>query len=131
MNKSIFVSVAVSGLLIGGALWFVSVQPRTDRADEVVPTASIIDGTQIIDISAKGGYSPRRVIAKAGIPTILRVQTRGTFDCSASLVIPTLSYQKFLQPSGTEDIAISAEQARGTLQGLCSMGMYNFQIIFE
>ena len=131
MNKSLFISVAVSGLLIGGALWFVSLQSRAGEADGVAPTASIIDGVQTIDISAKGGYTPRKVIAKAGIPTVLRVKTSGTFDCSASLVIPNLSYQKFLPPSGTEEIVLSAEQARGALQGLCSMGMYNFQIIFE
>ena len=131
MDKSIFVSVAISGILIGTAFWFVSVSPNTEKVDGNVPTATIIDGKQIIDISAKGGYSPRKVIAKAGISTILRVSTRGTFDCSASLVIPKLSYQKFLQSSGTEDIVIAPEQARGTLQGLCSMGMYNFQVIFQ
>ena len=131
MDKSIFVSVVVSGLLIGVAFWFVSLSPNIDKNGVAVPTATITDGKQIIDISAKGGYSPRKVVAKAGITTILRVSTKGTFDCSASLVIPKLSYQKFLQPSGTEDIAISAEQAQGTMQGLCSMGMYNFQIIFQ
>lgn len=128
--KSIFVSVAVSGLLVGGAFWLVSLNPDAvnDDAESAVSTS---DGRQVIDISAKGGYSPRLVIAKAGMPTILRVSTKGTFDCSASLVIPKLSYQKFLQPSGTEDIIIAPEQAQGTLQGLCSMGMYNFQIKFE
>ncbi len=131
MNKSIFVSLAVSGLLIGGAFWFVSA--RSDAEEDIggVPAVSLIDGQQVIDISAKGGYSPRRVTAKAGIPTILRVNTKGTFDCSASLIIPKLSYQKFLQPSGIEEIAITAEQAQGILQGLCSMGMYNFQVIFQ
>ena len=131
MNKSIFISVVVSGLFIGTAFWFVSLSPNTDKDGGTVPTATITDGKQIIDISAKGGYSPRKVVAKAGIPTILRVSTKGTFDCSASLVIPKLSYQKFLQPSGIEDIAISAEQAQGTIQGLCSMGMYNFQVVFQ
>ena len=131
MNKPLFVSVAVSGLLIGGALWLVSLQPREGEADVAVPTALMIDGVQVIDISAKGGYAPRKVIAKAGVPTLMRVKTSGTFDCSASLVIPNLSYQKFLPPSGIEEIVLSAEQAQGTLQGLCSMGMYNFQIIFE
>lgn len=130
MNKSIFVSVAISGLLIGSAFWFVSLRPNIEDG-RGMPVASIVDGKQIIDISAKGGYSPRRVVAKANMPTILRVSTKGTFDCSASLVIPKLSYQKFLQPSGTEDIEISAKQAQGTLQGLCAMGMYNFQIRFE
>ena len=131
MDKSIFVSVAVSGLLIGVAFWFVSVNPSTEEVGGIVQTSTIVDGKQIIDISAKGGYSPRKAVAKAGMPTILRVSTRGTFDCSASLVIPKLSYQKFLQPSGTEDIAIAPEQAQGTLQGLCSMGMYNFQVVFQ
>jgi len=131
MNTSAFISVAVSTLLVGGAFWFISVKPDTDETNAGVPTALIIDGTQVIDISAKGGYSPRKVIARAGVPTILRVSTKGTFDCSASIIIPKLSYQKFLQPSGTEDIVIPAEKAQGTLQGLCSMGMYNFQIIFQ
>lgn len=131
MDKSIFASIVISGLLIGGAFWFASSQKNTEAVDEEIPTAVITNGTQVIDISAKGGYSPRKVIAKAGMPTILRVGTSGTFDCSASLVIPKLSYQKFLQPSGSEDIAISPEQAQGTLQGLCSMGMYSFQITFE
>ena len=91
----------------------------------------MVDGKQIIDISAKGGYSPRVVEAKSRVPTVLRVNTQGTFDCSASLVIPKLSYQKFLQPSAIEEILISAEQAQGTLQGLCAMGMYGFQIKFQ
>jgi len=124
------ISIAVSVVLIGWAFWIVSPKSGPDSTT-TVPTTTVVDGKQIIDITAKGGYSPRVVVAKAGIPTILRMKTNGTFDCSASVVIPKLSYQKFLQSSGTEDIAISAEQARGTLQGLCAMGMYNFQIRFQ
>lgn len=132
MNKAILVSIAVSALLIGGMLWFVGGNTRIDaNGAKDISKASIVDGRQIIDISAKGGYSPRMVIAKAGMPTTLRVETRGTFDCSASLVIPKLSYQKFLQPSGVEEITIRSEQAQGTLQGLCSMGMYSFQVRFQ
>jgi Cu+-exporting ATPase len=134
MNKPTLISFAVAIVLIGWAFWATSLKPGADTGTGVTPsapTASIVDGKQIIDITAKGGYSPRVVVAKAGVPTVLRVTTNGTFDCSASVVIPKLSYQKFLQPSGTEEINISAEQAQGTLQGLCAMGMYNFQIKFE
>jgi len=127
MNKSILVSICLSVLLIAGAFWFTSKPASVDNETAV----SVVGGKQIIDITAKGGYSPRIVVAKAGMPTVLRVSTRGTFDCSSSLVIPKLSYQKFLPPSGTEEIAISAEEAQGTMQGLCSMGMYNFQIKFQ
>lgn len=132
MNKPTIISIAVSVVIVGWAFWYVSLKPAPDTGTSVVTsTATTTDGKQVIDITAKGGYSPRVVTAKAGVPTILRIKTNGTFDCSASVVIPKLSYQKFLQPSGTEDIAISAEQAQGTFQGLCAMGMYNFQIKFE
>ncbi|MFZ2500967.1 MAG: cupredoxin domain-containing protein [Minisyncoccia bacterium] len=123
--------IAISAMAVGWVLWFVSAEPNANNGGATAPTATIVDGIQVIDVTAKGGYSPRVVIAKAGVPTILRVTTNGTFDCSSSIVIPKLSYQKFLQPSGTEDIAISAEQATGTLQGLCAMGMYSFQIKFQ
>jgi Cu+-exporting ATPase len=131
MNKSVIISLVISIVLIGWAFWLVSSKPSTDTEVATAPTAVIVDGTQVIDITAKGGYSPRVVTAKAGVPTVLRMNTKGTFDCSASLVIPKLSYQKFLQPTAIEEIPITAEQAQGTLQGLCSMGMYNFQIKFE
>ena len=127
MQKSILVSICLSLLLIFGAIWFAGRPAGVDNETAV----SVIGGKQIIDITAKGGYSPRVILAQAGMPTVLRVATRGTFDCSASLVIPKLSYQKFLSPTGTEEIAISPEQAQGTMQGLCSMGMYNFQIKFQ
>jgi plastocyanin domain-containing protein len=130
MNTHTTVALVISGFLIGGALLLASPGSAT-TPEPLVPTVSVVDGTQVIDITAKGGYSPRVVTAKAGIPTVVRVTTKGTFDCSASLVIPALSYQKFLQPSGVEEISLSGEQAQGTLQGLCSMGMYNFQIRFE
>jgi plastocyanin domain-containing protein len=132
MNKPIFISLSLCALLIGGAFLFASSgSDDSKQGNAAAPTSSIVDGTQFIDIRAKGGYSPRFVTANAGMPTVIRITTNGTFDCSASLVIPKVSYQKFLQPSGTEEIALTAEQAQGTLQGLCAMGMYNFQIKFQ
>lgn len=125
------ISIVFSAAVIVFAFWFISLKPPAGGSGGPLPTATIVDGKQIIDITAKGGYSPRAVTAKAGMPTVLRVRTNNTFDCSSSVVIPKLSYQKFLQPSGSEDIEISAEQAQGTLQGLCAMGMYNFQITFK
>ena len=128
MNKPVIISIVVSVLLVGGAFWL---SARSSGGGGGSVTATIVGGVQYVDITAKGGYSPRVIEAKAGMPTVLRMKTSGTFDCSASLVIPKLSYQKFLQPSGTEEINIPGEQAQGTMQGLCSMGMYNFQIRFN
>lgn len=91
---------------------------------------SIVDGTQIIDLTAKGGYSPSKSVAKAGIPTILRFTTNGTFDCSSSVRIPSMNLFKSLTLSGKTDIELGSPSI-GILQGSCGMGMYPFQVDFQ
>ena len=91
---------------------------------------SIENGIQIIAIQAKGGYLPRESVAKAGIPTIVRFNTKGTFDCSSSVRIPSMNLFKSLPQSGTTDIDLGTQPA-GTLQGTCGMGMYPFEVEFQ
>jgi hypothetical protein len=136
--RKVFFRVA-GVLIIGLALFNIMatlsvlgvITPVTSTRDNTVLVAPIREGKQIIDITARVGYSPRVVVAKAGVPTILRMTTDNTYDCSASLAIPKISYREFLPSSGVVEIPISAEQAQGTLDGLCAMGMYNFQIRFK
>lgn len=88
------------------------------------------DGKQVIEIKARGGYSPKTSIAKAGLPTILRVNTNGTFDCSSALRIPSLNISQSLPISGITDIELSNSSV-GILRGTCGMGMYSFEINFQ
>lgn len=90
----------------------------------------IENGVQTIFLTAKEGYSPQAIVATSGIPTNLVVKTRGTYDCSASLVIPKLRTQMILPPVGETVIPIPETQTYGTLDGACSMGMYRFSIDF-
>jgi hypothetical protein len=99
----------------------------SENADNVSMT---VDGKQVVEINAKGGFSPVHSIAKAGLPTILRVKTSGTFDCSSSIRIPEMNISKSLPISGSTDIDIGVQVA-GTFQGTCGMGMYPFDIKFE
>lgn len=98
---------------------------------QISQNVSTDNGKQIIEVSAKGGYTPRVSTAKADTPTILRIKTSSTFDCSSALRIPSLGYSKNLPPSGTTDIEIPAQAAGSTLKALCSMGMYNFSVEFK
>lgn len=95
-----------------------------------VSNVSVVDGVQIIEIISKGGYQPRRSVAKAGIPTVLRFVTKATFDCSSAVTIPSMKISKILPNTGITDIEIPGQPV-GTLQGTCSMGMYNFEVAFE
>ncbi len=128
--KLLIASFVIAVGLIGIALY-----ARNQEAPTSAPTdganVTIKDGIQYIDLSAKGGYSPRVSVAQAGIPTKLKVATSATFDCSASLTIPSIGYRDILPPSGTTEIDIPAQEAGTTLQGTCAMGMYSFAIRFD
>ncbi|TAK58578.1 hypothetical protein EPO14_01910 [Patescibacteria group bacterium] len=129
MQKNILISVIISLVLIGGMLYFVSDRPASS-GDEVVDSQNveIRDGVQYVTITAKGGYSPSVSQIKGGLPTKLVVKTDGTYDCSASLVVRSVGFQKILQPTGEEVIDLGISKSGEKIQGVCGMGMYNFQI---
>ncbi len=100
--------------------------------NQVATDSSVVieGGKQTIYLTAKEGYFPQAITATSGLPTTLVVKTRGTYDCSASLVIPALRTQMILPPSDETIIPIPDAQTYGVLEGACSMGMYRFTIDF-
>lgn len=126
--KLIVISLIIAAVLIVGTVIMTrsSNPDSTDSGNNV----SLVAGKQIIDLRAKGGYSPKNSIAKAGVPTVLRVNTAGTFDCSSAIRIPSLGISQNLPPSGNTEIDLGTPSA-GTLQGTCGMGMYRFIINFQ
>ena len=129
MQKNTIISIFISLALIGGTLYFVS-DKSASSGGEVAQTQNVEvkDGVQYVTITAKGGYSPRVMEIKGGLPTKLVVKTDGTYDCSASLVVRSIGFQKILQPTGEEVIDLGTPKSGDKVQGVCGMGMYNFQI---
>lgn len=127
--KSTAVAIVIAGLMIGGTILFTNRGVESQSAVDA-GNVSIVDGVQIVEIDARGGYSPRKSVAQAGIPTIIRFNTKGTFDCSLAVRIPSMNISKFLPQTGSTDIEIG-ERSAGTLSGSCSMGMYPFSIEFQ
>lgn len=134
-TKSIVMAIIVSIGLIFGAVILTTEPSGIPAGNEDirggVGEPVIENGVQYIDITARGGYSPRITKAKAGVPTVIRMATKNSYDCSIALVIPDIDYQEYLPQTGVTEIEVPAEKAVGTLQGLCSMAMYQFQIEFE
>ena len=127
--KATIISILVAVVLIGGAFVLTKSGGDTGQAANA-NNVSIVDGKQIIEITARGGYQPRKSIAKAGIPTIIRFNTNGTFDCSSSVRIPSMGISKSLPQTGSTDIDIGTQKV-ATLQGTCGMGMYPFEVDFQ
>ncbi|OHA18030.1 MAG: hypothetical protein A3H57_03110 [Candidatus Taylorbacteria bacterium RIFCSPLOWO2_02_FULL_43_11] len=129
MTKSTILSIIVAVGIIGLALWF-SGSSGKGGAEVGALNTTINGDKQYIDIVAKGGYSPKVINAKAGIPLVVKMNTANTFDCSAFVVIPSINYRGTLQKDGTTEIPIPAQPAGTTLRGSCGMGMYGFAINF-
>lgn len=128
--KATVISIIAAVALIGGAVLLTRGNAQGDTTSVAANNVSVVDGRQIIEIKAKGGYLPRKSLAKAGVPTILRFDTSGTFDCSSSVRIPSMNISQALPPEGSTDIDIGSPQV-ATLQGTCGMGMYPFEVMFQ
>ena len=129
--KSTIIAVLIGIVFIGAAVMLSQKSKSVSEVPVSQNNTAVADGKQVVTIAAKGGYSPRQTNAKADTPTILRMQTRGTFDCSSTLNIPSLSYQKTLPATGITEIEIPPQKAGSTIEGLCGMGMYKFEIAFK
>lgn len=132
MQKNTIISIIISVALIGGTLYFIS-DKSTSSGGEVTQSQNIEvkDGIQYVTVTAKAGYSPRASQVKAGVPTKLVVKTDGTYDCSASLAVRSVGFQKILQPTGEEIIDLGTPKSGEKIQGVCGMGMYNFALNFN
>ncbi len=126
-----FVVITVVLVLGAGFLYLRNNSSSTPLVNTAnASNVTIVDGQQIITITAKGGYTPTQSIAQAGLPTILRMDTNGTYDCSSSLRIPSLGIKKTLPANGNTDIDLGTPTT-GTISASCSMGMYNFNLAFK
>ncbi len=133
MNKMIALSILLTIFAIGGIVFMLR---GIENGSPVVSTGTqtnvaMVEGKQVIQIDAKGGYAPRNTIAKANTPTVLNVQTNGTFDCSSALTVPAVGFRKNLPASGVTPIEIPPQQPGTTIKGVCSMGMYSFAVNFK
>ena len=116
-------------LLVGGFLIFkLSGQSPSAAESDSGSNITVEDGMQVVTIKAKDGFTPQTTTVQAGMPTVLRFETNGTFDCTSGIRIPSLSISLSLPSTGTTDVAIGTLSAGDSIHGTCSMGMYKFEV---
>jgi sulfite exporter TauE/SafE/plastocyanin domain-containing protein/copper chaperone CopZ len=87
------------------------------------PTAQIVDGKQIVDMTVSGyTYTPSKFTVVAGVPVWWRIDGRNAAGCGQVLVMPTLGISKYLSPEGITTITFTPTEI-GTIPFNCSMGM--------
>ncbi len=141
-NKNIQETTTINGtgVLIGIAVIvvigfvFLIGSGNNNSADVKGASSSVVSTSgdkQVVEVTVSGGYSPRTINAKAGVPTIIRMKSDGAYGCERAFRIPSLGISKTLPASGNTDIEITSQNAGTSLRGTCSMGMYSFVINFN
>ena len=128
--KVAIILITIAAILTGGALLLSRDASNSDVSGQNTSNVTIADGKQIIEVDAKGGFNPLRSVAKAGMPTVLRINTKGTFDCSSNVRIPSMNIFQHLPPTGATEIDLGSQPA-GKLRGMCGMAMFRFEIDFN
>jgi|SRR3989344_7613647 len=123
MSKTVLIIITL-GLVVALGIIF------TSGKEESKQNVETRDGVQYVTILASGGYFPQVTEAKSDIPTKLIIKTNGAYDCSASLVINSIGYQKILPQTGNTEIDLGIPKRGEPLKGVCGMGMYSFKINF-
>jgi len=59
------------------------------------------------------------------------MNTKNTYDCSAALVVRAANFREVLPENGTTEIDLGTPKAGDKIPGTCSMGMYNFSLLFN
>lgn len=117
-------------IVIGGTLLFVRGAPQ-GAAGTPGSNVYMENGKQVIEITAQAGYWPKKTNARAGVPTVVRMRSSGSFDCSSYVVIPDAKYRGNLPQSGSIDIPVPTGEKGSVMRGFCGMGMYSFSIQFD
>ncbi len=95
------------------------------------------NGTQDLVVFAQegfaleNGYFPLKATAQAGRKSILRVYTNRTLGCSQTFNLPDFNLAALLPSTGVEGIRDPPNGTGVSLEGVCDMGIYTFDIVFD
>jgi Cu+-exporting ATPase len=118
------VAVTVSDVLViagavvvpAGLVWFFFGAKRATHR------AQLTDHSQQVTVVVRGGYTPARIEAVAGLPLRITFDRRESAECSSRVVFPDLGITRALPANAKTDIDLLPEQV-GEFGFSCAMNM--------
>ena len=117
-------------VLVGLFIYLVSTGGNNTPVQTNTESVIMENGKQILLMNARAGYTPNSFNAKANTESILRVTTENTFDCSATVNIPSLNIRQVLPITGITDINLGTPKQGTIIYGTCGAGLYKFTMRF-
>ncbi len=105
--------------------WYFFMAPKA-----AVTAKASVGGSQEVNITVEGGYSPSLVRAKKGQPLRLIFDRQEKSPCSDEVVIGDFGVRRYLKPFEKTVIDITPTET-GTFEFACGMSMLRGQIEVE
>ncbi|KRL52423.1 cupredoxin domain-containing protein [Lacticaseibacillus manihotivorans] len=123
MSQIIVLIVGIA--LIGFIIWWFF-----GKHAVATESAKVENQQQTVDVLVKGGYSPERVVLKAGVPAVLNFTRTDPSSCLDRVVFSDFGINQELPKGETQAIKIDTSKP-GTYTWACGMDMFHGQLVIE
>ena len=120
-----FISIIISLLAIGSIVWWFF-----GKREDGATVAEVIDGVQTIEIMVDGGYLPRTVQLKAGVPAKLVFNRKDPSACLEEVLLPDFGVSKALVLGQKTEISIDPSEV-GDFKYTCGMHMFSGKVVVK
>lgn len=117
-------------VMIGGTAAIIFVLWYFFGARKSIAAASNARGTQEINITVKGGYSPDRIVVRAGLPVRLNFYRDETASCSEQIILGDFGIARDLPAFKTTSVEFTPQQP-GEFTFTCGMSMLRGKLIVQ
>lgn len=118
------------GVLVGGVAAIAFVIWYFFGSREKVSAAVTESGTQEINVTVKGGYSPDLIVVRKGMPVRLNFYRDETASCSEQVIFGDFGIARDLPPFKTTPIEFTPDK-EGEFTFTCGMNMLRGKLIVE
>ncbi|MEP7021333.1 MAG: cupredoxin domain-containing protein, partial [Pseudonocardiales bacterium] len=117
----LFVIVGAAIVAAGLAWFFFGGRRATQRAQRT-------EDFQQVSVIVRGGYTPARIEAVAGLPLRITFDRRESGDCSSRVVFPDLGINRALPANAKTDVEVVPDRV-GEFAFSCAMNMIHGSLI--
>ena len=119
------ISLIVSLLAIGFIVWWFF-----GNREDAARLAEEVGGVQTVEILVDGGYQPRTVQLKAGIPAKLVFNRKDPSGCLEEVLLPDFGISRMLPLGEKTEITIDPSEA-GEFKYTCGMQMFSGKVVVK
>ncbi len=120
-----YISIIASLLAIGFIVWWFF-----GKREDDAKLAEDVGGVQTVEIMVDGGYLPRTVQLKAGVPAKLVFNRQDPSGCLDEVLLPDFGISRMLPLGEKTEITINPSRA-GEFKYTCGMQMFSGKVVVK